>query len=364
MTDFICPQPRPEVADTQLARPDWTKAQPRDPGKLWLDKNENLDPVLARVVTEVLASLPPEAASTYPDSAGLYAKLADHCGVEPRNLILTAGSDGAIRTVFEAYVAVGDVVLHTVPTFAMYPVYCRMYGARAVTLDYRPSNDGPVLNAGEICEAIELNRPKLVCLPNPDSPTGTVFGEAELRQLIEKAGRTGALVLIDEAYYPFHPDTCLPWVNEYPHLVVCRSTGKAWGCAGLRIGYAAASPQVAAMLHKVRPMYETNTLAVHAFEKLLDHSDDMLASVARLQAGKENFLKAMEGLGLRTLHGAGNFCHVAFGAKAQAVHDSLADLVYYRQNFTEPCLSGFSRFSSTTPALFQPVIDRIRSVYA
>jgi histidinol-phosphate aminotransferase len=169
-------------------------------------------------------------------------------------------------------------------------------------------------------------------------------------------------LLIDEAYFPFHAETCLPWVTRFSNLAVARSTGKAWGLAGLRIGYAAASPGVAQMLHKVRPMYEVNTVAVHAFEKMLDHEDAMLASVARLQAGKQTFLAAMRELGYRTLNGQGNFLHVAFGARAEKIHAALEPLVYYRKDFADPCLKGFSRFSATTPELFQPLIDRIREV--
>lgn len=356
------PSPRPAVADAALTRPDWTKAQPRDPARLWLDKNENCDPALSAVVAEVMRSLPPEAYFTYPDSAALYAKLAESLELFPEQLILTAGSDGAIRTVFEAYISPGDVVLHTSPTFAMYGVYSRMYGAKAVVLDYRPSNDGPQLLSAEIIEAIAEQRPKLVCLPNPDSPTGTVYPIRELELIIRAAGRAGALILIDEAYFPFHPESCIAWTRRFDHLVVARSTGKAWGLAGLRIGYAAASPEVAKILHKVRPMYEVNTVAVHAFARMLDHAGDMMDSVKRLQAGKALFLSAMDKLGYQTLKGQGNFMHVAFGARAEKVHAALEPMVYYRKDFSEPCLKGFSRFSATTPELFKPLIDIISEV--
>jgi histidinol-phosphate aminotransferase len=356
------PEPKPSVADPKLTRPDWTKASARDSHKLWLDKNENTDPALSKVVAEVMRELPPEAYFTYPDSAALYAKLADSLELFPDQLILTAGSDGAIRSVFEAYVSPGDVVLHTNPTFAMYGVYSRMYGANAIALDYRPSNDGPQLLSAEIIEAIAQHRPKLVCLPNPDSPTGTAFPIRELELIIRAAGRADALILIDEAYFPFHVESCIAWTRRFDHLVVARSTGKAWGLAGLRIGYAAASPEVAKILHKVRPMYEVNTVAVHAFERMLDYAGDMRDSVKRLQAGKQLFLAEMDRLGYRTLKGQGNFMHVAFGARAERVHAALEPLVYYRKDFNEACLKGFSRFSATTPELFQPIIDRIAEV--
>jgi histidinol-phosphate aminotransferase len=354
------PEPRPAVADPALQRPDWTRAEDRDPNALWLDKNENTDPALAAVVAQVVAEVGRRAQFAYPDLGGLYRKLARFTGVPAENLLLAAGSDGAIRAAFEAYVSPGDAVVLTRPTFAMYGVNCQIFGARPVALEYAPSNRGPALAADQVIRSIESERPRLVCLPNPDSPTGTVFSQAELRAIIAAAAEAGAVMLIDEAYFPFLPDTVLPWVLDNNHLIVTRSTGKAWGLAGFRIGYAAASSGVAAALHKVRAMYETSTFAAAVFERMLDHEAEMTASVARLEAGKAEFLDAMESLGFRVLRGAGNFMHVAFGADADAVRRALQGNVYYRPDFREPCLKGFSRFSATTPALFAPVIARIQ----
>jgi histidinol-phosphate aminotransferase len=355
------PLPKPSVSDPLLTRPDWLKSDDRDPKKLWLDKNENVDPDLARIVREVVRNIPPEAYWTYPDTARLYRKLAMVAAAQPANLILAAGSDGIIRSIFEAYISPGDVVIHTEPTFAMYGVYAQMYGAKMMPIHYVASQAGPKLPLDELLAAIRTTRPRLVCLPNPDSPTGTLVEPAELRTIIEAAGEAGAVILIDEAYYPFHRDTAAPWIAEYPHLAIARSTGKAWGMAGLRVGYGIAAPDVAMALHKVRPMYEISTVAAWAFDGMLDHVDDVMASVHRLNDGKRIFLDAMDDLGLRTLRGAGNFLHVAFGNGAAEIHAALNDLVYYRRDFGHPSLAGFSRFSAATPAQFRPIIDRIKS---
>lgn len=326
---------------------------------LWLDKNENPDPTLAAVVRDAIASVPPNAHFTYPDLAPLYAKLAALVGVGPENLILAPGSDGAIRAVYETFVSPGEAVILPEPTFAMYPVYSRIYGARAVPLAYAPSNAGPVLAADTVIDAIAREQPRLVCLSNPDSPTGTAMPAADLERTIVAAGEAGAVMLVDEAYFPFHPETAVPMIARYPHLAVVRSTAKAWGMAGLRVGYAVADERMAALLHKVRPMYEVGTFSAWVLDRMLDRHDAVMASVARLEAGKRSFLDAMDRLGFRTLRGAGNFCHVAFGARADVIHAALADLVYYRKDFAEPCLKGFARFSAATPEQIAPVIQRI-----
>ena len=355
----MIPPARPEVADSGLTRPDWVVSTTRDPKLLWLDKNENTDPEHLVAVQQVLAGIDPLTYTTYPEAPDLYAKMARYLGVKPEQVIVAAGSDGIIRSVYESFISPGDAVITTVPTFAMYDVYCRIYGARKLGLEYRPSNAGPVLTAQEIIDAVKTQKPRLVGLPNPDSPTGTVFNSDEMCAIIKAAGDAGAVMLVDEAYFPFHDDTVVPLIDEFPHLVVARSTAKAWGLAGLRIGYAVTSPQMAKILHKVKPMYECSTFGMVGLSHFLDRPELMERTVSRLEEGKNRFLDAMEALGFRVLRGKGNFCHVAFGAQGDAVHRALANVCYYRKDFNEPCLKGFSRFSSTTKERFALVIAAI-----
>jgi histidinol-phosphate aminotransferase len=359
---YVAPAARVPVADPKYSRPDWTSGAPRDPNLLWLDKNENTDPELAKLTTRLLSEIDPIAISSYPECISLYHKLADNLGVNADHILLAAGSDGAIRSVFEAFINPGDVVVHTVPTFAMYAVYSSMYGAKVVPLIYQPSDRGPALSVEEVVNTIEKVCPKLVCLPNPDSPTGTVFSPSDMRQIIEVTGKVGALILIDEAYYPFYEHTVVPWVDEYNHLVVARTFAKAWGISGLRIGYAVSCPDIARLLHKVRPMYEVSTVAVALVERLLNFGPEILASVQRINAGRDVFFAEMKALQLHALITHGNFLHVAFGRYASAVHARLKNVVLYRLDFSDPCLNGFSRFSNTTVERFQPIIEHIHQV--
>lgn len=356
---------RESVRDPRLTRPDWTRGDPRDPRLIWLDKNENGDPELWRVAAEVVGEVIADSAwalSTYPESARVYAKLGTYVGVGPEHLTLTPGSDGVIRAVFEAFVNPGDVVVHTTPTFAMYPVYSQMYGARPITLAYRCSDGGPVLAVQDVLRTIESAHAKLVCLPNPDSPTGTVFSVLDLRVIADACHAAGSLLLIDEAYHPFYAPSAAHWVEELHHVVVARTFAKAWGLAGLRVGYAVAHPSIARLLHKVRSMYEVSTIAVAVIDRALDREAEMRASVGRLNAGRDGFQQAMASLGLRTISAQGNFTHVAFGTAAPAVHAALERVVVYRKDGGEGCLSGYSRFSATTSERFHPIVVRIRDV--
>jgi histidinol-phosphate aminotransferase len=209
---------------------------------------------------------------------------------------------------------------------------------------------------------IEAHRPKLVCIPNPDSPTGTVLTTEELQQILSACETVGSVLLLDEAYHPFYKPLAVSCTVSSPNLVVARTFAKAWGAAGLRIGYAVAHPETAAFLHKIRPMYEVSTLAVEFMTRMLDHEADMLAAVDRLNNGKAWFIAQMRGLGYRTLPTEANYVHVDFGAARRAVQRALSGKVLYRASFDHPCLAGFSRFTVGPQGTMERVVELIRGV--
>lgn len=351
---------KPALLAKELWRPDWVNNNPRPDDALWIDKNENLDPELLSFTNSLLKNLDPRAIATYPDSGPVYRKLGEYLGIDPKLLRLTPGSDGGIRLAFDAFVSAGDKVLHTTPTFAMYPVYCKMFGAQEIQLPYEASTNGPQLAFSTLLDIIAREQPKLVCLPNPDSPTGTIITLDQLRELAQICLKSGAALLIDEAYYPISSVTAQPLLSEFPNLIIVRTFAKAWGLAGLRIGYTLASAEVTAVFHKLRPMYEVNTLAIFVLNEMLHHTSQMEQSTERLLKGRDFFMSEMAKLGFKGPKTHGNFVHVAFGDNAPAIHQALDGKVLYRKSFAEPCLAGYSRFSLTTIDQFRPVVELIK----
>ncbi|MDO8652914.1 MAG: histidinol-phosphate transaminase [Undibacterium sp.] len=308
----------------------------------------------------LLTSISPATLATYPEAGELYRKLAQWVGVGADSLLLTPGSDGAIRLVFEAFVEHGDSVIHTTPTFAMYPVYSQMFGAQAIQIHYIPTETGPWLDVNEVISAVVKYEPKLVCLPNPDSPSGTTLSGGVLREILTACESVGAVLLLDEAYHPFHEWSAVAWTETSRNLIVARTFAKAWGVAGLRIGYAVGHPETIALLHKMRPMYEVSSIAVEFMAKMLDHTDEMMQAVARINAGKQYFHEEMEALGFKVLPTAGNFLHVAFKERGSAVHSELDGKVLYRAAFEHPSLVGYSRFSAAPKPIMEQVVKLIK----
>ena len=353
------PLPRDQVSNPSLQRPDWTQIARNTKGVIPLDKNENTDPEFKKVVLRILRDISVESVLEYPECAPYYHRLSEHLSVKPENLLFTPGSDGAIRLTFETFLSPGDTVILTMPSFAMYPLYTQMYGGLTFSLNYKESESGPMLGVTEICKTITKIRPRLFCIPNPDSPTGTIFEINDLERIIAACDSVGAVALIDEAYYPFTHVSALPLIDDYQNLIITRTFAKAWGIAGLRLGFAVAHPKMAALLHKVRPMYEVNGFALAVMNGLIESFDEVKATVSRINAGQEYFLARMKDLEFRTLACAGNFVHVDFGVVREAVHDQLEGKVLYKKSFSDPCLAGFSRFTTAPKKTMGSIVEMI-----
>jgi histidinol-phosphate aminotransferase len=355
------PLPRTTLAST-IVRPSREESENRPDELLWLDKNENSDPIYINIIKELLTDLPAKALFGYPDCHALYQKLACYLDQPIKHLMVAGGSDGVIRAVHETFIAPGDKIIYTMPTFAMYSLYAQIYGAQAIELHYRPSPQGPVLAAETIIQAIHQEQPKLVCIPNPNSPTGTVFSPEELIAIMDVTHAIGAVLLIDEAYHPFYSKTVIDMVHRYPHLIVARTFSKGWGCAGIRIGYGIACKQLTSELQKVRPMYEAGALSIILAERILDYAEEMLASVERLNQGKKYFVNEMAKLKCKTFPTEGNFLHVHFDKHASAIHEVLKNKMLYRKDFAHESLRGFSRLTTTIEDIFVPIVQEIKQI--
>lgn len=354
-------RPRKTLLSDSLTRPDTYKTVPRDNGMLWLDKNENMDPIQTQVVKSVCDSIDTQILSTYPESASAYKNLSKWLDVSPESILFTPGSDGAIRMSFEAFVEDGDFVVHTNPTFAMYPVYSKMFGAKVHELNYIPTTSGPKLSVSKIITAVNTVQPKLLCLPNPDSPTGTVLSENEIIKILKVCEDVGTLLLIDEAYHPFYSWSAVPFTKISKNIVVARTFAKAWGAAGLRIGYAVAHPDTIFYLNKMRPMYEVSSFAVEFVAKVMSHTKEMETSVKRIMDGKNFFVNTLREFGFSVIDTHANFIHVDFAEQSERVHKTLAREVLYRHSFNHPCLAGYSRFTVAPRPLMEKIVSLLKT---
>lgn len=333
-------------------------------GKMRLDKNERTVGFDDRIFKEMLSVIDQETIVSYPEPGVLYKKLAKWLGCGEDEVIVTNGSDGAIKSVFEAFVEPGDQVVTLNPTYAMYDVYCDLYGAHKVPVDFRK---GLALSIEELLGKI-IDGVKLVAIANPNSPTGTVIKEEDLLLVIDKAHSKGALALIDEAYYGFYDKTAVRHAKERQNVIVTRTFSKTAGLAGLRIGCAIGSSAIIKALYNVKPMYETSAIALKLAEYIMDHDQIVGAYIRSVAEGKGFLVAGLKEMGIDTYESFANFVVARLPGSSDRVANALNGKgILIKGSYAHPSLQdtiritvGPKRQMETFLAEFKRCLNEVR----
>jgi len=289
-----------------------------------LASNENplgMPPSAQDAMARALASL-----ARYPDAAGfeLKAALAARYQVPLDWITLGNGSNDLLELATLALLQPGLAAVYAQYAFAVYRLATQARGARHILV---PARDyGHDLDA--MLAAIDADT-RLVFVANPNNPTGTFLpADAMARFLhqVHAAHGQRVTVLLDEAYNEFlDPDLRFDstvWVRQYDNLIVSRTFSKAYGLAGLRVGYALAQPRLSDLLNRVRQPFNVNALAQAAAVAALGDQDFLQRSYENNRAGKQVLTQAFSRLGLEYVPSYGNFVLVRVG-DAAAVHLAL-----------------------------------------
>lgn len=312
-------------------------------GKIRLDFNENTfgccvdaQKALARLTTKQIA--------TYPEYEDSTRKLARYFRVAPEELLLTNGGDDALRVFFDTFVEPGTDILICEPTFPMYRYYAEIAGAHVWTLRYGPNLDFPLR---ETLVALR-KKPRLFFLANPNNPTGTFVEKSAIRQLLRAATHT--VVVLDEAYAEFSPESAVPWIHRYPHLFVARTFSKAEGLAGLRLGAVLGRRDSLAFVRRAMPPYPVNTAALVAAVAAVKERKSITRYVRQVKRLRAWFATELRKRNVRVYPSAGNFLLADFGKSGPAFFRKLARhniLVRERSHDLGP---GFVRITIGTQA--------------
>ncbi len=254
----------------------------------------------------------------YPESAcpQLRAKLARRLRLAQESLLFGNGSDELIVLALRAFVDPGDEVVVATPTFLIYELQAKACGASVVTVPLKAFRYD--LKA---MKAAVTPHTKLVFIANPDNPTGTYVTKRELREFLRDLSRD-TIVFLDEAYYEFveapdYPQT-LGLLHDHP-VIVTRSFSKAYGLAGLRIGYGAAQPSLIAAMDAVREPFNVNSLAQAAAAAALDDAAFLARTRQLVRDGRRYLAKELDRLKLRYVPSVTNFLLIELGPGAPDV---------------------------------------------
>lgn len=256
---------------------------------------------------------------SYPDARVLSDRLADQLGLPRARVLVTAGGDDALDRACRAFLCPGRSIVLPVPTFEMIPRYARWAGATIREVPW-PGGDWPF---DAVLAAVD-DTTTLVAVVSPNNPTGQVVTAERLRAL--SAALPDVLLLVDLAYVEFADEDLTSVVAELPNAVAFRTMSKAWGLAGLRVGYAVGPEPVIAALRVAGNPYPVSGPSLHLAAKRLDHDQDSSAAyVASVRAERDGLTALLRGLGVDAQRSQANFVF-ARSPRADWLRDGLAGL--------------------------------------
>jgi histidinol-phosphate aminotransferase len=266
----------------------------------------------------------------YPDGSGfdLKAKLSQHLGVSPDTLVLGNGSNDVLELAARTFLTMQDSAVYSQHAFVVYPLAVQAIGAEGIEVPaHRYGAD-----LGAMYAAIRPDT-KIVFLANPNNPTGTFESWESVRRFVDRVPpRT--LVVLDEAYgeYLSHDlESPSPrWLAAYPNLVISRTLSKAYGLAGLRVGYGIAHRDAAELMNRVRQPFNVNHLAMVAACAALDDTEFIAKSRNMNSAGLAQLREGFAKLGLEYIPSVANFITVRVGDAPRVYERLLRDGVIVR----------------------------------
>ena len=241
----------------------------------------------------------------YPDQFELIKAVAERCGVAQTQVVLGNGSNDVLDLIARVFLAPGRSAVFAQHAFAVYPLATLLTGAELIAT--------PAKHYGHDLDAMRAAiRPdtRIVWIANPNNPTGNFLPYPEVRAFLEAVPRD-VVVVLDEAYNEYLPpaervDTAA-WIADFPNLVVTRTFSKIFGLAGLRVGYALASAQIADLMNRVRQPFNVNNLAIAAAIAALDDHLFVAESYELNRRGMEQLVAGLKRLGLEHIPSHGNF---------------------------------------------------------
>ena len=334
---------------------------PQLPSLAQLNTNENPYPPSKELVEAIVARVGEVAGSLnrYPDRDAIELRRAlaaflnslSHTNLSESNVWAANGSNEIIQSLFLAFG--GESALGFTPSYSMHPLIAQVTGTPWINGVRNPDFS---LDIESACHQIRHSKSTLVFITTPNNPTGTAIPLRDLETLANVVAETSGLLVVDEAYAEFSSEpSAVTLLEKFPNLLVIRTMSKAFAFAGARVGYLAANPQVIHALQLVRLPYHLGAVTQAIALVALEHSDQLLGTVATLVADREEMVSDLKALGVEVIPSSANFLLFSVPSPKEVWRSLLDQGVLVR----DVGLSGYLRVTIGNAAENQRFIDSL-----
>lgn len=333
--------------------------QPQGGGWVKLNTNENPYPASPKVAEAVACELCNLRLYPEPISSKLRASIGQRFGRSAANVIIGNGSDNILDLITRCFA--GDPgAAHTVPSYSLYPVVAGMSGKDLIDVAFERSMKLDV-------EAVKEANAPVFFLTNPNAPTGVAFPLVEIKAILQA---TDGLLVVDEAYVDFGGESAVSLLGEYENLVVVRTFSKSYSLAGMRVGFALASPAIIDVLDRVRDAYNLDRVAQAAALAAFEDIEYFRVQLEKVISTREATREKLDAYGWFTYPSATNFLfseptNEAGESSAEIAKDLFGYLktqkVLVRYFPNHPLTCSFIRVSVGTDAEMEAFLKAVES---
>lgn len=271
--------------------------------------NENVFGPSPKVIAAIAAAAPDSWKYCDPENHDLRAALAKHLGVAPENVMAGEGIDGLFGLAVRLFVEPGVTVATSLGAYPTFNFHVHGFGGRLVTTPYVDDHEDPA----SLLDLARREKARLVYFANPDNPMGSWWDAASVQRMIDGLP-DGAFLMLDEAYGEFAPDGTLPPLDvSNPHVLRFRTFSKAYGMAGMRLGYCVGHAELISAFDKIRNHFGISRIGQAAGISALADQDHLRSVVTRVTEAREEIARIAQANGLAPLPSATNFVAIDCG---------------------------------------------------
>lgn len=332
--------------------------QPDFPDMIKLNTNENPYPPSPGVI-EASKEFEGKNLRLYPttDATKLRRAIAKYHGIDPSMVYVGVGSDDVLSIIFQSCFNSGIPILFPEITYSFYVVWAQLYGIkyRMIPLrdDYRIEKKDYIgtENGG-------------IVIANPNAPTSIAMPVSDVEDIIK--ANQNRVVVIDEAYVDFGGETALPLLEKYKNLIVVRTFSKSRSLAGLRIGYAMASPRIISAMETVKDCinsYPMNTTAIEIGAASLEDEEYFRDRIEKIIKSRDTLTKGLEDLGFKVLPSSANFVFATHPKiRASEIFAKLREKHIFVRHFNKPLIDDFLRITVGTDEQVAILLDELSKI--
>lgn len=306
------------------------------PHKIKMDANENPYDIPKHIKEHINKEIIEHNFNRYPDpiATALREALASELEVDANQILIGNGSDELISYIISAFGGNDSAVIFPTPTFSIYEISAKLWGTKTIKISL---SEGFDLKPDKFIASMNSISRSIVFISFPNNPTGNCFSEQAIAEIIENG--KSSIIVLDEAYYEFSRKTFLQLLHLHNNIIILRTFSKAYGLAGLRVGYMVANKEIIDEIMKVKMVYNVNSLSQKIALILLKYKNEMSKHINIILQERDKLIDELNKKdGLKVFNTDANFILFRVKTDAQFLFSALLESGILIRNLNEPGL--------------------------